>query len=374
MTTEVGRRRLHVPDTLARAVLTILLLGLIAWVLLANVGNLEEVGEALGSVSAGSAALLLGLFLVAQSFVAAQLAITIPGLGMKRAAVAVEGAAAVSNTVPGPSGTATRLAMLRSWGYLTDDFARSWLFTSSLTNLVVLVMPVVAVVIVAAQWDLSAGVVILAVIGLVVSIVGVILVWLMLRSEAFSLRVGALTGRVVRWARGIAHRRPSEKDFAEAAVRFRDGLTEIWTQRGGRVVTAVLAVYLLNGLMLAVSMRAVGLDAAVLPIGASAVVYAFVRLATIVNFTPGGVGVVEALYTAAFVAVAPDANQSVIVAGVILFRGVTYAGPIVLGVAALLIWRLRRSWRRAPVPEPVASAAIGAALTDREMPGGDSPG
>ena len=374
MTTEVGRRRFRVPDTLARAVLTILLLGLIAWVLLANVGNLEEVGQALGSVSAGSAALLLGLFLVAQSFVAAQLAITIPGLGMTRAAVAVEGAAAVSNTVPGPSGTATRLAMLRSWGYLTDDFARSWLFTSSLTNLVVLVMPVVAVVIVAAQWDLSAGVVILAVIGLVVSIVGVILVWLMLRSEAFSLRVGALTGRVVRWARGIAHRRPSEKDFAEAAVRFRDGLAETWTQRGGRVVTAVLAVYLLNGLMLAVSMRAVGLDAAVLPIGASAVVYAFVRLATIVNFTPGGVGVVEALYTAAFVAVAPDANQSVIVAGVILFRGVTYAGPIVLGVAALLIWRLRRSWRRAPVPEPVASAAIGAALTDREMPGEDSPG
>jgi uncharacterized protein (TIRG00374 family) len=374
MTTEVGRRRLHVPDTLARAVLTILLLGLIGWVLLANVGNLEEVGQALGSVSAGSAALLLGLFLVTQSFVAAQLAITIPGLGMRRAAVAVEGAAAVSNTVPGPSGTATRLAMLRSWGYLTDDFARSWLFTSSLTNLVVLVMPVVAVVIAAAQWDLSAGVVILAVIGLVVSIVGVILVWLMLRSEAFSLRVGALTGRVVRWARGIAHRRPSEKDFAEAAVRFRDGLTETWTHSGGRLVAAVLAVYLLNGLMLGVSMRAVGLDAAVLPIGASAVVYAFVRLATIVNFTPGGVGVVEALYTAAFVAVAPDANQSVIVAGVILFRGVTYAGPIVLGVAALLIWRLRRSWRRAPVPEPVASAAIGAALTDREMPGEDSPG
>ena len=374
MTTEVGRRRLHVPDTLARAVLTILLLGLIGWVLLANVGNLEEVGQALGSVSAGSAALLLGLFLVTQSFVAAQLAITIPGLGMRRAAVAVEGAAAVSNTVPGPSGTATRLAMLRSWGYLTDDFARSWLFTSSLTNLVVLVMPVVAVVIAAAQWDLSAGVVILAVIGLVVSIVGVILVWLMLRSEAFSLRVGALTGRVVRWARGIAHRSPSAKDFAEAAVRFRDGLTETWTQRGGRLVAAVLAVYLLNGLMLGVSMRAVGLDAAVLPIGASAVVYAFVRLATIVNFTPGGVGVVEALYTAAFVAVAPDANQSVIVAGVILFRGVTYAGPIVLGVAALLIWRLRRSWRRAPVPEPVAAAAIGAALTDREMPGGDSPG
>ena len=374
MTTEVGRRRLHVPDTVARAALTILLLGLIAWVLLDNVGDLEEVWAALASVSWEAAALLLALFLVTQTFVAAQLALTVPRLGMTRAAVAVEGAAAVSNTVPGPSGTATRLAMLRSWGHLTDEFARSWLFTSSFTNLVVLVMPVLAVVLVAAEGDLSTGIVVLAAVGLLVSVAAAVVVWLMLRSEAFSVRIGAWAGRVVRWARGIVHRRPSEKDFAEAAVRFRDGLTETWKQNGGRVVAAVLAVYMLNGLMLAVSMRAVGLTTAVLPVGATAVVYAFVRLATIVNITPGGVGVVEALYTAAFVAVAPDADQSVIVAGVLLFRGVTYAGPIVLGVVALLIWRFRRSWRRAPVPEPVASAAIGAALTDREIPREDSPG
>jgi uncharacterized protein (TIRG00374 family) len=374
MTTQVGRRRLHIPDTVARGALTILLLGLISWVLLANIGDLEEVGAALASVSWQAAALLVVLFLIAQSFIAAQLALTVPRLGMTRAVVAVEGAAAVSNTVPGPSGTATRLAMLRTLGHLTDEFANSWLFTSSFTNLVVLVMPVVAVLVVAAEGDLNTGIVVFAAVGLLVSVVAGVIVWLMLRSESFSLRIGALTGRVVRWARGIVRRRPSEKDFAEAAVRFRDGIVETWTRNGGRVVAAVLAVYALNALMLAVSMRAVGLTTEVLPVGATFVVYAFVRLATIVNITPGGIGVVEALYTAAFVAVAPDADQSVIVAGVILFRGVTYAGPIVLGVLALLVWRFRRSWRVTPVPEPVASAAIGAALTDREIPGGDSPG
>ena len=84
---------------------------------------------------------------------------------------------------------------------------------------------------------------------------------------------------------------------------------------------------------------------------------------------------VEAFFVAGFTAVAPDADQSVIIAGVFLFRGVTYVGPIILGSVALLVWRLRRSWRRTPVPEPVASAAIGAALTDRELPPeGDRPG
>jgi uncharacterized protein (TIRG00374 family) len=375
--TTVGRRRLHVSDTVARGALTVLLLGLIAWVLLANVGNLEEVGEALANVSLEAALLLVALLLVVQVLIAAQLAITVPRLGMPRSLVAVEGAAAVSNTVPGPSGTATRLGMLRSWGFYTDDFARSWLFTSSLTNLTVLVMPIVAVLIAAAEGEISTGIVVLAAIGLVVSATGIVLVWLMLRSEAFSRRIGTLTGRFARWARGVVHRRPSEQDFAEAAVRFRDDLRQTWSERGGRVMSAVVAVYVLNGVILAVSMRAVGLGLDELPVGSVAVVYTLVRLLTIVNFTPGGVGVTEALYVSGFLTVTGGADESQIVAGVILFRGLTYAGPIVLGVFALLLWRLRRSWRVAPPPEPVGAAGVGAVLTDREppqaAPGGGAP-
>jgi uncharacterized protein (TIRG00374 family) len=366
--TAVGRRRVHVPNALARGVLTLLLLGLIAWVLLANVGNLEDVGAALAEVSLQAGVLLVALLLVVQVLIAAQLAITVPNLGMARGLVAVEGAAAVSNTVPGPSGTATRLGMLRSWGFYTDDFARSWLFTSSLTNLIVLVMPILAVLIAAAEGEVSTGILVLAAIGLAVSTIGIVLVWLMLRSETFSRRIGTLTGRVARWARGIVHRRPSERDFAEAAVRFRNDLRQTWSERGGRVLAAVVGVYVLQGIMLAVSMRAVGLGTDALPVGSIAVVYTLVRLLTIVNFTPGGIGVTEALYVSGFLAVTGGSDESQIVAGVILFRGLTYAGPIVLGVFALLLWRFRRSWRVAPPPEPVGAAGVGAVITDREPP------
>jgi uncharacterized protein (TIRG00374 family) len=375
--TTVGRRRVHIPDAVARGVLTVFLLGLVAWVLLANIGNLEEVGEALANVSLEAAVLLVALLLVTQVLIAAQLAITVPGLGMPRSLVAVEGASAVSNTVPGPSGTATRLGMLRSWGFYTDDFARSWLFTSSLTNLTVLVMPILAVLIAAAEGEISTGIVVLAAIGLAVSATGIVLVWLMLRSEAFSRRIGTLAGRFARWVRGVAHRRPSEQDFAEAAVRFRDDLRQTWSERGGRVMSAVIAVYVLNGIILAVSMRAVGLGLDELPVGSIAVVYTLVRLLTIVNFTPGGVGVTEAFYVSGFLAVTGGSDESQIVAGVILFRGLTYAGPIVLGVLALLVWRFRRSWRVAPPPESVGAAGVGAVITDREppraAPAGDGP-
>ncbi len=367
--TEVGRRRLHIPDTVARGLLALLLLGLILWVLLSSVGDLEEVADALAGVSWEAALLLIALLLVTQVVIASQLAFTVPGLGVTRAVVTVESAAAVSNTVPGPSGTATRLGILRSWGFYTDDFARSWLFTSSLTNLVVLVMPVLAIIIAAALGEVTTGVVVLAVIGGVASVVGIVLVWLMLRSETFSRRVGTLAGRFARWARGVVSKRPSERDFAEAAVRFRDGLRATWRENGGRVSLAVVAAYGLNALMLSISMRAVGLGYDVLPVGSIVVVYAFVRLLTIVNLTPGGVGVVEALYVSGFLLVATEADESQIVAGVFLFRGLTYVGPILLGVVGLLIWKLRSSWRVPSPPEPVGAAGVGAVIADREPPG-----
>ena len=367
-TTETGAPRMRPSEIAARAALTLLLIGLIAWILLGNVSDLEAVGEALQGVSREAGVVLIVMVLVVQLLIALQLALTVPGLGMTQGFVAVEGAAAVSNTVPGPSGTATRLGMLRSWGYNTSEFARSWLFTSSLTNFMVVAGPVFGVLIAIAIGDTSWQLMLLGLIAVAVSVTAVVIVWMMVRKAAFAYRLGALVGRFVRWGAGVVHKRPSEHDFAEAAVDFRDGLIELWSHRGGRIVAAVVAVYVGNGIILAISMRAVGLGTDALPIGTIAVVYTVVRLLTIVNITPGGVGVVEALYTAAFLIVTDGADQAEIVAGVILFRGLTYAGPILLGAAALLVWRLEESWRKPVRPEPIGQASVGATLAGREPP------
>jgi uncharacterized protein (TIRG00374 family) len=258
--------------------------------------------------------------------------------------------------------------MLRSWGFYTEQFARSWLFTSSLTNFMVVVGPVAGVLIALAIGDASWKLMLLGLIAVALSVTAVVIVWMMVRKAAFAFKVGALAGRFVRWGAGVVRKRPSERDFAEAAVGFRDGLIELWSNRGGRIVAAVVAVYVGNGIILAISMRAVGLGTDQIPIGAVAVVYTVVRLLTIVNITPGGVGVVEALYTAAFLVVTGGEDQSEIVAGVILFRGLTYAGPIILGSIALLVWRMRKSWRVPARPEPVGAAGVGATLAGREPP------
>ena len=367
-TDEVGRRRGRPRDLIARGLLTLALVGLVVWLLLSNVGDLSEVVEALEAVSLADAVLLVALMLLSQLLIGAQLAATVPGLGITRAMVAVESASAASNVVPGPSGTATRLAVLRSWGFYTDDFARSWIFTSSLTNFTVLAMPAIAVVLVAIDHDVPGAVLGLAAAGLVVCVIAIWVVVRVVRSERFARRAGVLTGRTVRWAAGIAHRRPTDRDFEDATLRFRDDLRTSWRALGLRVTLAVVGTYVTTGIIFALSLRATGLDRDALGFGAIAVVYTIVRLATIVNFTPGGVGVTEAFYTSALLAATDGQYESQIVAGVFLFRGVTYAGPIVLGAAALLIWRFKGSWRVHPPAEPVGAAAVGAALTDREPP------
>lgn len=367
-TDEVGRRSSRPRDLIARGLLTLALVGLVVWLLLSNVGELSDVVEALRRVSLADAVLLVALLLVSQVLIGAQLAATVPGLGLVRGMVAVEAASAASNVVPGPSGTATRLAVLRSWGFYTDDFARSWVFTSSLTNFTVLAMPAIAVVLVAIDHDVPGAVLGLAAGGLVVCAVAIWVVVRVVRSERFARHLGALTGRIVRWAAGITRRRPTERDFADAVLRFRDDLRTSWRALGLRVTLAVVGTYVTTGVIFALSLRATGLGRDALPIGAIAVVYTVVRLLTIVNFTPGGIGVTEALYTSALLAATDGAHESEIIAGVFLFRGLTYAGPILLGAVALLVWRFRGSWRVHPPAEPVGAAAVGAALADREPP------
>jgi uncharacterized protein (TIRG00374 family) len=74
--------------------------------------------------------------------------------------------------------------------------------------------------------------------------------------------------------------------------------------------------------------------------------FAFVRLLSALPITPGGLGVVELGLVAALVAA--GGNEPPVVAGVLVFRALTYLAPIPVGVVTYVIWRLRRNWRVHP--------------------------
>ena len=74
-------------------------------------------------------------------------------------------------------------------------------------------------------------------------------------------------------------------------------------------------------------------------------VFAFARLATAIPLTPGGVGFVEGVLVTGLVGAGGDPDQ--VAAAVVVYRALTWALPILVGIGCYLWWR-RRSWTATP--------------------------
>jgi uncharacterized protein (TIRG00374 family) len=170
----------------------------------------------------------------------------------------------------------------------------------------------------------------LALIGLVVSAVGIVLAVMVMRSERFAYRLGERFGRVLNWARGLVRRPPGEQ-VGQAVVRFRfdvlDTVRAHWAGLSALVLLREISTYL----VLLTSLRALGAQRVDLTAIEVFAVYTVVRLATLVEITPGNVGISEALYISALTWAADGQDADTIVAAVFVFRMFTYLGPILLG-------------------------------------------
>ena len=192
-------------------------------------------------------------------------------------------------------------------------------------------------------------------VGMIVLAVGV------LRSEDFARRWG---DRAQRWsARPLGWvKKPPLEDFGERVVEFRREsiglLRSRWALLTFGAYLSELSVYL----VLLVSVRVVGVTEDQVSWSLVLASFALVRILQSVPITPGGIGVVELGLTGALVAAGGD-NASV-VAGVLVYRALTWLPPLVLGPFFYGGWRLwlrrqgidgaERSTRSRPTSELVA--------------------
>ena len=327
---------------LVRVVLTLLVVGLIFGVLIPSFASYAEIWDALTSLKPRALLLLTALTLLVETCKAGAYAVLVPRLGLGRAFLAQESAAVVSNTVPGPSGTAARYVTYRKYGVSDEDFGRSYVVNSAWSNAVPLVLPSFAVGLLALEDSVPGKVVALALVGLAVSAAGVVLAVLVMRSETFAYGFGERLGRLLNWARGLV-RKPPEEEVGQAVVRFRfDTLESVhghWRGLTGIVVLRQVAAYA----VLLTSLRALGAGRVDLTAIEVFAVYTLVTLATLVEITPGNVGITETLYISALLWASGGADESAVVAAVFVFRLFTYVGPILLGGVCWIV--LARAFR-----------------------------
>jgi len=271
---------------------------------------------------------------------------TMPGMRLREATVSTMTTTAVSNTVVGGAALALGLtyAMNSSWGFSRSRTSVSLLVSGMWNNFVKLGLPVLALALLALTSSSPApGRLVAGLVGVAALVAAVVLLGLLLRSRESAARLGTGAGRVVSVVRRPLGR-PPVQGWDRATTKFRDRTVLLLRARWHWLTLATVVSHLSLFAVLLVALRAVGVEAG--QVGAVEVlaVFAFARLLTAVPFTPGGLGVVElALITGLSAA---GGERPLVAAAVLLFRGLTYVLPILLGAASYLFWRHNTSWRR----------------------------
>ena len=161
---------------------------------------------------------------------------------------------------------------------------------------------------------------------------------LLLRSESFALRAGAILQRPAAACCRLA-RRPPPGSVARSLLAFRDRASALLTARSWRISATTAASQLALWLVLLACLRGVGLSQAQVPWQTSLAAFAFVRLLTALPITPGGLGITELGLVGTLAAGADHRVSAQVTAAVLLYRAVTYLPPIPLGAIACLTWR-----------------------------------
>ncbi len=296
----------------------------------------------LGAVAVGSL-LAYGLVLMA----------VMPGLTFAQATVVSQSSTAVANTMPAGGALAVGVSyrFYGSWGFSRAAITRNVVVTGVWNIFSKLALPVVAMVLLVSTGGGGSGVVAAAVVGLVVLALAVALCALTLSSEHAAYRVGVVVGALVVRVGGWFHR-SYPPNGGDVAVQFRRDTIGLLRERGLRLTGATVLSQLSIFVVLLFSLRAVGVTAGEVGWIEVLAAYAVTRLVSTVPITPGGIGLVELGLVGTLIAMG-GANAQV-VAGVLVFRVLSFFLSVPLGLGTFVVWKKMLRWRQ-PVPAIAAA-------------------
>ena len=282
----------------------------------------------------------------------AQSIAAMPGLNVRMAAVQNQTTTTVANTVPAGGAVAVGVSygIFHSWGYTEGDFARFTLVTGIWNTAIKLALPVVALGLLMLGGATDPRLALASAIGIAALVIAAAVFALVLWKESFAAAIGRACQRVAGSVRRLFHRDPARGDWGKAAVRFRRDSITLLRERGLWLTVTTIVSHLSLFLVLLMSIRVVGVTADQVTWVEALATFAFARLVTVIPLTPGALGFVELSYIGALVWAGGDKVD--VVAGVLLFRILTFLLQIPLGAITYPIWlRTKDRWRRTDRPE-----------------------
>lgn len=292
---------------------------------------------------------LVVLWIVGLALHTITLTAALPRLTHRRALTLSLSGSAVANVLPlgGAAGMALNYRMIRGWGFGRSQFASYTVVTNVWDVLTKLVLPLIVLPLVLFGLGPVPGHLMIAGATAVASLSIVLVVFISaLRSDAGAARVGRGLDRVSNWVLGRcgSSRRVSFTPFLiTTAAECRDVIAQRWQRLSLGMLLYTGALLALLGTCL--SLTGAGVAPAVVLVG-----FTSERLLTLIPLTPGGAGVVEIGLAGTLLLLGGDPVG--VVAGVLLYRLLTFVLEIPVGGAILAgwWWACRRSIRPVSLP------------------------
>jgi uncharacterized membrane protein YbhN (UPF0104 family) len=300
-----------------------------------QIADYGSVWRRVAALTARQLAVLVGVAALNLVTYWAQSIAAMPGLTIRMAAVQNQ----TTTTV------AVSYGIFRSWGYTEGDFARFTLLTGIWNTAIKLVLPVIALSVLMVSGGADPRLATAAAIGIGALAVSSVVFALILWKGSFARTLGRAAQRPVRGAQRRLGRRPVSGDWGAAAARFRKDSLELLRERGVWLTVTTIASHLSLFLVLLASIRAVGVSASQVSWVEALAAFAFARLVTVIPLTPGGLGFIELSYMGGLVWA--GGHHVDVVAGVLLFRFLTFVLQIPLGAITYPIWlKTKDRWHR----------------------------
>jgi uncharacterized protein (TIRG00374 family) len=341
---------------LIQAALSLVVIGLVFLYALPKFADFSSVTSAVGQMTSLEIATLVVLAVWNQVTYWLVMVSSLPGSNIWQAMKINQASTAVSNTLPGGSavGTAVTYGMYSASGFTSSEITLSLLTAGLWNNFVKLSMPIVAVILIALVREPSAAQIGSAAAGIGFLVGLLALITAILSSERAAIRIGNRFGSLSTPVRRVL-KKPPAQGWGTGLATFRKRSIVLLRKRGLALTVTTLVSHVSLYLVLLLSLRHVGVSDATVSWIEVLAAFAFIRLLSALPITPGGLGVVELGLTAALVAA--GGPKAPVVAGVLVYRALTYLPPIPLGLLAYVRWKSRSEGRRARAEQRRASLA-----------------
>lgn len=268
-----------------------------------------------------------------------QTASLVTGLPARRGVLASLGPRAIASVIPGPSDLPMRYAMYQSWGVSTNESATAVAASGIFSIGSQLALPALAgVLIFFGDVELSGfgSVIIVATLVLAVAIVAIgFVLGSDRRTRWAGERLDGPTRRVRRLFRKPPPDRPMGDVFADQRRLTVDYLRDKWPATTAATILTVAA----KCSLLIMSLRWMGIPEGDLSWREIFAVFAIVAGLNTIPIMPGGAGVSEVAYVGMLTPLAGSEWVNQVVAGVLLYRLLTWIALIPTGLVALGLWR-----------------------------------